>query len=154
MHMVTKDHPALKLLADTLSVTSDANAPGLAENIASILGHSLEATGYELVPKREGVLSAAGRVAVLAARSAVADGREVGPNTAATLLIELERLGEEGLLFDHLTPGQREVLRAMLSDWVGEGFTTPPYSEAQYDIFEALGVESAFYDTKRPGRPG
>lgn len=53
-------------------------------------------------------------------------------------------------VLDQLTPDQREVLRAMISDWVGEGFTTPPYSEAQYDIFEALYVESAIYDIKRP----
>lgn len=37
-------------------------------------------------------LSNAGRVALAAARSAVLDGRDVGPNTAAVLVAELQRL--------------------------------------------------------------
>lgn len=196
---VTKDHPALKLLADTLSVTSDAKAPGLGDSIASILGHALEATGYDLVPKHEPswALSGAGRVAVVAARSAVSDGREIGPNTVGVLLAELDRFAASGGarevaeellrfaggepddpeqvaqwrqllasmgvslaelvvsapvgLFDLLTGPQRRALREMLEEWVGDGFVVPPYSDAQYDIFEALGVQSSVYDTKRPG---
>jgi hypothetical protein len=48
MSRVTKDHPALVLLADTLAVTSGPHRP---EDIAKLLGHALHATGYELVPK-------------------------------------------------------------------------------------------------------
>lgn len=46
----TIDHPALALLADSLRATQGPAAP---EDIAKILGHALEATGYELAPKGE-----------------------------------------------------------------------------------------------------
>ena len=45
-----------------------------------------------------------------------------------------------------------EELRGMVEEWVSEGFTTPPYTDAQYDIFEALGFTEpiAGYDVRRP----
>lgn len=43
---LTSDHPALQLLADSLAVTS---GPARPEDIAKILGHAIDATGYELV---------------------------------------------------------------------------------------------------------
>jgi hypothetical protein len=58
-------------------------------------------------------------------------------------------------LFDHLTEDQGAALRAIVDEWIGEGFTTPPYTAAQYDIFEALDLAHAehvgvSYDTRRP----
>lgn len=48
MSRPTKDHPALQLLADSLRMTQGPAEP---DTIAGLLGHALEATGYELVPK-------------------------------------------------------------------------------------------------------
>lgn len=48
--MLTIDHPSLKLLADTLDATS---GPASGEDIAKLLGHAIEATGYALVRKPE-----------------------------------------------------------------------------------------------------
>lgn len=42
--------PALVLLADTLRVT---RGPAEAETIAKLLGHALDATGSEIVPKQD-----------------------------------------------------------------------------------------------------
>jgi len=49
---VTAEHPALELLADTLRVTSGPASP---EDIAKLLGHALNATGYTLVAAGETV---------------------------------------------------------------------------------------------------
>lgn len=40
-----------------------------------------------------------------------------------------------------MTEEQREALREIVSDWISEGFTTPPYTEAQYDLFESLELD-------------
>lgn len=53
------------------------------------------------------------------------------------------------------------ALREMVRDWIGEGFTTPPYSPAQYAIFEKMSITnekdpnggyelSVSYDIQRP----
>ena len=46
------------------------------------------------------------------------------------------------------------TLREMIGEWIDEGFTTPPYTSEQYDIFEALGIFEpiglAQYDVRRP----
>jgi hypothetical protein len=55
--------------------------------------------------------------------------------------------------FENLTAEQRDALERIVGDWIGEGFTTPPYGLAYYDIFEALGMASNdphTYDTRRP----
>lgn len=51
-----------------------------------------------------------------------------------------------------LTPEQRDALREIVGDWIAEGFTTPPYTDAQYDLFEALRLDPAgfSYDIRRP----
>lgn len=56
-------------------------------------------------------------------------------------------------MFSSLTPEQFDALRRIVSDWIGEGFTTPPYTAAQYDLFEALDLAQDnpySYDTRRP----
>lgn len=59
------------------------------------------------------------------------------------------------MMFDGLTLEQLGTLRDMVEDWVSEGFTTPSYTDAQYDIFEVLGLvkdrADGGYDTRRPG---
>lgn len=45
---------------------------------------------------------------------------------------------------------QVEELRTIVEMWVSEGFTTPPYTDLQYDIFEKLGVTGGDYDVRRP----
>lgn len=48
---------------------------------------------------------------------------------------------------------QVDALRGIVSQWIGEGFTTPPYSDEHYDIFEALKLDEDIphsYDTRRP----
>lgn len=55
-------------------------------------------------------------------------------------------------LFANLTPERREALREIVADWISEGFTTPPYDDVQYDIFEALGLSDdgpGGYNTRR-----
>jgi hypothetical protein len=52
--------------------------------------------------------------------------------------------------FENLTLEQREALKRIVEDWINEGFTTPPYEDAYYDIFEALDVQQGTYDTRRP----
>lgn len=57
------------------------------------------------------------------------------------------------MLFNNLTEEQLEMLRQMVAGWVEEGFTTPPYRPAAYDIFEALGFDPDDwwqYDIRRP----
>lgn len=54
-----------------------------------------------------------------------------------------------------LTPERVDALTRIVADWIGEGFTTPPYPDAYYDIFEWLGLAVgsdpfAGYDTRRP----
>jgi hypothetical protein len=56
---------------------------------------------------------------------------------------------------DYFTPDELEALTSMVSDWIGDGFATPPYTDAQYAIFEKLGLNRAeapgwIYDTRRP----
>ena len=53
-----------------------------------------------------------------------------------------------------LTPKQRETLIDIVADWISEGFTTPPYTDDHYDIFEwlNLGYEHTDYDIRRPNR--
>jgi hypothetical protein len=53
-------------------------------------------------------------------------------------------------VFDDLDEIQIEALRRMVREWVGEGFTTPPYEDAYYDIFAALGIKTQVYDIERP----
>jgi hypothetical protein len=56
-------------------------------------------------------------------------------------------------IFDDLSTEQREALRDIVADWISEGFTGPPYDDAQYDIFEALDLaadDPHGYDTRRP----
>jgi hypothetical protein len=47
-----------------------------------------------------------------------------------------------------------EALREIVAEWIGEGFTTPPYAPEQYAIFEALRLDNsdhvAGYDIRRP----
>jgi len=45
-----------------------------------------------------------------------------------------------------------EALRDIVYGWIGEGFCTPPYTDAQYTIFEELGLDDmrGGYDTRRP----
>lgn len=49
---------------------------------------------------------------------------------------------------------QIPVLREMVAQWIDEGFTTPPYTDEQYDIFEALDLFEnpglCSYDIRRP----
>ena len=56
------------------------------------------------------------------------------------------------------TPEQLDALRSIVIDWIGEGFTTPPYRAEVYDIFEALDIHGqpsiASYNTDRPDRAG
>jgi hypothetical protein len=49
-----------------------------------------------------------------------------------------------------LTPEHLEELARIVEAWISEGFTAPPYSEVQYDLFEWLGVTSVYYDVRRP----
>lgn len=59
-------------------------------------------------------------------------------------------------MFEHLTEDQRTALREIVDEWIADGFTTPPYTAAQYDIFEALDLAKDVhggrlsYDTRRP----
>jgi len=55
-------------------------------------------------------------------------------------------------LFDNLNDKQREALADIVAEWIGEGFTTPPYTSEQYDIFEGLGLvgDSWLYEIRRP----
>lgn len=56
----------------------------------------------------------------------------------------------------NFTDKQVEALKRIVSDWISEGFTTPPYGDAYYDIFEKLGEaeDNPFsYDTRRPKSP-
>jgi hypothetical protein len=56
--------------------------------------------------------------------------------------------GVKGVKF---TEKQTEALVEIVAAWIGEGFTIPPYTDAQYDIFEALGLDdNRIYDTRRP----
>ena len=57
-------------------------------------------------------------------------------------------------LFARLTVEQEAALKRIVGDWIGEGFTTPPYGDAYYDIFEALDLDRNrkwSYDTRRRG---
>jgi hypothetical protein len=56
---------------------------------------------------------------------------------------------------------QVEALREIVTDWISEGFTTPPYKDAYYDIFEKLRITNekrpsggyelpVSYDVRRP----
>lgn len=56
-------------------------------------------------------------------------------------------------LFENLSADQREALEVIVGGWVAEGFTTPPYGSAYYDIFEALDLSPDGdwgYDIRRP----
>lgn len=58
-------------------------------------------------------------------------------------------------MFEQLTTEQLRALKRIVGDWIGEGFTTPPYEDPYYDIFEALELDEApdktgCYDTRRP----
>jgi hypothetical protein len=47
-----------------------------------------------------------------------------------------------------------ETARDVVITWVDEGFTTPPYPEEYYDLFEFLGITNedvTQYDVARPG---
>lgn len=47
------------------------------------------------------------------------------------------------------------ALRGIVLSWIAEGSTTPPYSDAEYDIFEWLGIDEencGGYDTRRISR--
>lgn len=50
---ITSDHPAMILLRDALAAT---RGPGTAEDIAGLLTHALDATGFTLTPKGEAPL--------------------------------------------------------------------------------------------------
>ena len=66
------------------------------------------------------------------------------------LLITLRGSRAVGL-FDRLSVEQREALRGMVASWVDEGSEEPPYDAVDYDIFEALGLETVGpYDLRRP----
>jgi len=46
-------------------------------------------------------------------------------------------------------------LRAIVVDWINDGFTTPPYEEDIYSIFEKLDIHNDIpfplhYDVNRP----
>jgi len=55
---------------------------------------------------------------------------------------------------DKLSDEHKTTLRGFVEAWINEGFTTPPYTDVQYDIFEwlALDPEDPFisYDIRRP----
>jgi hypothetical protein len=48
------------------------------------------------------------------------------------------------------------VLRDMVELWISEGWTVPPYSSEQYEIFAWLGItgEVGGYDTTPPTQAG
>lgn len=49
-----------------------------------------------------------------------------------------------------LSDTARQALRRMVEDWIGEGFTCPPYTDAQYEAFEWLGItDNPVYDVRR-----
>lgn len=50
------------------------------------------------------------------------------------------------------TRGEIEELRQIVIDWAAEGFKIPPYRDAQYSIFEKLGIDDneGVYDMRRP----
>ena len=51
------------------------------------------------------------------------------------------------------TDKQIETLRQIVIDWINEGFTSPPYSPEQLEIFRTLGItnkDSFMYDVERP----
>lgn len=41
-----------------------------------------------------------------------------------------------------LTEEMKATIREMVVDWIAEGFTSPPYSEVQHDVFRWLGIEN------------
>jgi hypothetical protein len=50
-----------------------------------------------------------------------------------------------------LTDAEKAALRDILDQWVWEGFTTPPYTDEQYSLFEKVGLtEHRVYDVRRP----
>jgi hypothetical protein len=56
-------------------------------------------------------------------------------------------------IFENLTEPQRKALQRIVSNWISAISTPPPYGDAYYDIFEALGMaedSSHSYDTRRP----
>lgn len=51
----------------------------------------------------------------------------------------------------NFTPAEFQELRNIVRDWISEGFTTPPYSDEQYGIFEKLELpKNRDYDIMRP----
>jgi len=42
------------------------------------------------------------------------------------------------------TNEELEEIRAIIIAWIGEGFTTPPYSNVLYDVFEKLGIDNEY----------
>jgi len=53
------------------------------------------------------------------------------------------------------TEEETRWLQALIIDWINEGFTTPPYHEIEYSLFEKLGINNdiehhLFYDVERP----
>lgn len=86
--MLTTDHPALKLLADALDAT---RGPASGEDIAKLLGHAIDATGYvlEKVPVLDAERLAEWRLIVV--------GR-AGFNGQPQALLGLMRVSDKGNL--------------------------------------------------------
>ena len=40
-----------------------------------------------------------------------------------------------------LTEGEFKTLKAIVLDWINEGFVTPPYTDDEVSIFEKLEIE-------------
>ena len=51
-----------------------------------------------------------------------------------------------------LTPAQCAELQHIVTEWIDEGFTTPPYESVYYNIFEILNIDpdSVMYNIQRP----
>jgi len=51
------------------------------------------------------------------------------------------------------TEQEIEALKSIVAGWINEGFTTPPYQEIYYDLFEKLELNHPTefqYNTLRP----
>jgi len=53
------------------------------------------------------------------------------------------------------TDEERSWLIGIVVDWINDGFTTPPYNDEVYSIFEKLGIHNDVpfplqYDVERP----
>lgn len=129
MSRPTVDHPALVLLADSLRMTQGPAAP---EGIAKILGHAIEATGYELVPKTELRAAAIARVVAEHWRDAVMSSESaeervpwrMAAHPLALVLVALD--GEQAPIELGVGDGpDADRIRALATDRTGASGGTP-----------------------------